>query len=446
MDPTHGEVYFILFYYNIFLNFLKGDAKIGLFSQLTLFMANKKVNLSLADLKFDIGGALPLDLIRAWWESDRREATHLKLLEPHYRQGIVVSTDSAGLSKLSVGKPLLEVMSLISAPKKAVFKHGSKIGGQGLGLWVADNTQMFYDQKITADQVVESMLAVQAEIANHPVKIGMAAHAGRFLELGGGLYGQEAELVEKIAENEVRGGEVVVTDAVRLLLSNHHQNNLEPRKLAELNLPAFSYQNNHSLAAISEQSVDEQIYPIPFAADFYHYIHGDNDLTGFDHPLVKKYLHHKVVILIKLYHPEQEMVLDAFAAWLVADNLIRQVAGGYPVEVVKSNGDLAIVVADSEVAAMEYAEKLYEIFLRNELEFSIGLAKDHLLIFPLENGGKDLAGSPVNLASKIAEDIPEKNTLMIHESVNYHKLQDWQVYENFELERSGVLIKGKRKK
>ena len=43
----------------------------------------------------------------------------------------------------------------------------------------------------------------------------MAAHTGTFLKLAGGLFGADAEFVEHVAEDHTKGGELVVSGAVR---------------------------------------------------------------------------------------------------------------------------------------------------------------------------------------------------------------------------------------
>ena len=73
-------------------------------------MAKHSIFPSLADLKQDIAGAIPVNLIQNWEESDKDEPEHSELLEPYRTYGTVVSSDSAGLSKMSKELPLLEVM------------------------------------------------------------------------------------------------------------------------------------------------------------------------------------------------------------------------------------------------------------------------------------------------------------------------------------------------
>ena len=73
---------------------------------------------SIADLSQDIAGSVPLELIREWRDSDRSEAAHERILEPHKCAGTIVCSDAAGLSRLGAGRPLIEVMKLISEPKE----------------------------------------------------------------------------------------------------------------------------------------------------------------------------------------------------------------------------------------------------------------------------------------------------------------------------------------
>lgn len=402
--------------------------------------------MALADLDLRISQNLPLALLEKWLSSRRDQSAHETLLEPFRRDGVVVSTDASGLSKLSATKNLLEVMELVHVPKDRIFQYGRSIGGIGVGVWAADNTQMFYDHQIDADQIVEAMVAVQKDLATNPLKTGMAIHSGTFWEISGGLYGQEADLNEKIAEDLVSGGELVLTDKFYGQLSRAWQKRFTAKNLDEVGQAVYSIENVPQLDGVNLQPYElkNELYPIPFHPDFYHYLQQAQGNHDFDNEIVKKFLQHRIVVLIKIYHPHNRLLLDQFSEWILADQIVRKLANKHQLEVIKSNGDLAILTAEKFEQAVETAEEIFRALDAVDYNFSIGMAKDDLLVFDLERGGKDLAGNPVNIASKIAEDIPEMKTLYIHDSVQHPRLNQENLYTDFSMVKSGVSLSGKR--
>ncbi len=174
-------------------------------------MAKRLINPSLADVTQDIAGSIPVEVIKKWTNSKKSSSIHNKILKPYIIEGTVVSSDSSGLSKLSATLPLLEVMKIVSHPKDLIFKYGTSIGGKPIGIWAADNTEMFYSKDINANEILEKMKEVQKELETFTIKIGIAIHYGKFYSLGGGLFGKDADLVENLAENKAEGGEIILS-------------------------------------------------------------------------------------------------------------------------------------------------------------------------------------------------------------------------------------------
>src|SRR4051812_33427378 len=96
---------------------------------------------SLFDVAQDIVGKLPVKLVERWLVSGQGHDDAVGLLEPFKVTGYTVSSDSAGLSRLTKSRPLLEILALINQPKEIVHGYGTAIGGKGVGVWAADNTQ-----------------------------------------------------------------------------------------------------------------------------------------------------------------------------------------------------------------------------------------------------------------------------------------------------------------
>lgn len=54
----------------------------------------RKIITSLADLKQDIAGPIPVEIISEWVKSEHDEGEQMRILRPYKRDGYVVSADS----------------------------------------------------------------------------------------------------------------------------------------------------------------------------------------------------------------------------------------------------------------------------------------------------------------------------------------------------------------
>jgi hypothetical protein len=92
-------------------------------------MPKRFVTPQLADLRQDIAGQIPLDVVRDWMQSQKDLSAQTEILSAYRKPGCVVSSDSSGLTKLGRERPLLEVMKLVNDPKQILHSYGSAIGG-----------------------------------------------------------------------------------------------------------------------------------------------------------------------------------------------------------------------------------------------------------------------------------------------------------------------------
>ena len=133
------------------------------------------------DLPPDAGEALPLDVIAEWTRSEQTAAAAARIVGPRTLRGTVVSSDSAGLTRLSRERSLIEILALVSRPKELVHAFGVALGGRAIGVWAADNTQMFYGECLAADRIVAMLLPVADRVAlESEIGIGLGAHSGEF--------------------------------------------------------------------------------------------------------------------------------------------------------------------------------------------------------------------------------------------------------------------------
>jgi class 3 adenylate cyclase len=398
----------------------------------------------LFDLTQDINGGLPLPVIGRWVDSAQDQAAALALLAPHQVEGYSVSSDTAGLSKLTGQLGLLEVLAVINRPKEIVYNLGTAIGGQGVGVWAADNTQMFYPPEISAATLLSALLTAQDEInRNCRVKIGLGAHYGAFYSLSGGLYGTEADAIEELAENETEGGEVVISESVYTRLPANHGFTLVEREGHAPRLGRiFRVTDGPRLDA---QPAMTAKYPIPYSESFYDALvayQSRLDDEAFGQQLAEQYLQNKVVVLIErasLAADTHEVALfnNLSLSALLKDVGLRLLPQAGAREV-KVSGPLGIYLFDEAPAALQFAQAFRQALAQEDVSCRIGIDAGAVLVFDLEGGGCDIAGMPVNVASKMAQDKGQMGKLYLSAAVK--KLVDASVFTELRYTVSGVEI------
>ncbi|MBC7774203.1 MAG: family 3 adenylate cyclase [Phycisphaerae bacterium] len=364
----------------------------------------------LFDIKQDIIGSLPLALVKDWLETGQSKSDAVALLSNYKVKGFSVSSDAAGLSKLSKTKPLLEVLAMLNRPKEIVYTMGKQIGGKSIGIWAADNTQMFYPAEVQASHLLSALLTAQAEINKTcQVKIGLGAHFGEYYHINGGLYGEEADAIEEFAENETEGGEVLISQSIYQMLPSNH--GFEIVKTGEATSTLGQLYSVISGPLLSEIPELDKHYPIPYSQDFYEdLIQYEDNLsdTALAGSLEEKYLNHRVVVLIERESQESaehmvNMFTDMSFSALMKDAGIQLLTkhNGHEIKVV---GNLGIYVFDSPHVAFSFSKEFQDVLNRQNVETRIGIDRGPVLVFDLPAGGKDIAGMPVNIASKMAQD------------------------------------------
>lgn len=380
-------------------------------------LTRKLYSPGLFDTAQDIIGALPLKLVAEWLGSEQTRDDALRLLDSYKIRGYSVSSDSAGLTKLTQQLGMLEILTIIDQPKKIVHGFGRAIGGEGVGIWAADNTQMFYPDSVDAATLVSALLTMQDEIGrNCRIKIGLGAHYGEFYSIGGGLYGFEADTIEEIAENETAGGEIVISQAIFDRLPPDHGFSVEKR--GDLNTEIGAIYRVLDGRRLSGVLPSREQYPVPYSGTFYDdlaaYATRMND-QEFAQRLEEKYLQHKIVVLIDRENEEGQihevsMFNHLSFSALMKDIGLQLLPVGAAAEI-KVVGTLGIYVFDDAPAALAFARSFRLEFAKHDIACRIGIDAGAVLLFDLPAGGKDIAGSPVNMASKMAQDKGVANRL-----------------------------------
>jgi len=398
-------------------------------------MNHKHVLPSFADLSQDIAGEIPVGIIEDWIQSDGSDEAHARILKPFERQGTFVSSDSAGLSKLSLGRSLIEVMKLVSQPKEIIHAFGRAIGGQAIGVWIADNTQMFYPSSVPVEDVVGQMLAVQQEAAKRLVRVGLGIHIGVAYEIGGGLYGADADSVEHVTEEDSKAGEVLISPEVKKVVGDRWKVKTEREGYFVLEQPAD----------ISPVIDGKDIrYPAPFDAKFF------DELQALDlsdkqavEALEQARLKPRTVVLIRVFHTHEELLLNSLVKGVATNSLMNNVLKRYDCNLINMNGSLMIVTLEKSAEAVDLAIALHNAARENELTANVAVVAGDVLIFDLGGGKEQIAGAPVNVASKLAEDTDERNALFLESSVIEHAPQHG-LQTPFTVVKSGVTLSGIR--
>ena len=389
----------------------------------------KRFNPSLSDIRQDIAGDLPLDLILLWNQQEKSEALHAEMLSPYKFEGIIACSDSAGLSKLSQNYTLPEVMQMVSEPKEILHAYGKAIGGEAIGVWAADNTQMVY-QDITVDTAVRQMLRLQIDAQNLLVKVGIGMHFGRAYKIGGGLFGHDASYIEELAEDHTSGGELLITKELYSMLS------LGVAKYFTKKEDSENYIAMNITDEIHYKPGNDTAYPFPFDDTFFSLLK-NNSLEQLSTMGLDEYREEKACVLVSVKHEEYDFLLDYFTACLVAESAITKASEKYNGKMVKSNGALGIFLFEHDVDAVAFAKETFANLKFEGFVSNIGISRGEVLLFPLKNSGLEISGNPVNIASKLAED-SGLGGICVHDTIQ----TTIDTGTDFAVTCSGVLLSG----
>jgi class 3 adenylate cyclase len=367
------------------------------------------------DLPQSAGSTLPIPIITEWLDGEQTADVARRLLAPHLLDGTIVCSDSSGLTRLGRERPLIEILAMIGAPKEIIHAHGRAIGGRAIGVWAADNTMMFYDRSIPADTIVRMLRSAAARMAAEcELGVGMAAHAGKFFELAGSIYGVDAERIETVAEEHTSGGELIVSTSVMRQLSADHGFDVALR--ADLG-DFLRITAGPLLADIEATDID---YPAPYSSDFTLGL-ATYTRTRRDSRMPKKAYDDLAVVLIER-EPERSDVaevamLENLALIAAMKHIGLALLERHAGREVKNVGLIGIYTFADSATAVAFARDFKQTLADQGLRCRIGIDAGPVLVFELGPGSHDIAGSPVNVASKLAQDVGEYGMIQISDEV-----------------------------
>ncbi|MCO5999707.1 nucleotidyl cyclase domain-containing protein [Actinoallomurus rhizosphaericola] len=376
------------------------------------------------DLTRDLVGGLPHDLVERWRHTGQTAEDARRLLSGYAVEGYSVVSDSAGLTRLSEQVALLEVLALIDRPKRILHAYGRAVGGRAIGVWAADNAQMFHPADTRASTLLSALLSVQDEIRRHcRVRIGIGVHRGTFDQLSGGLYGEEADGIEDIAENHTEGGEIAVTAPVVGLLPSDHPFVLRRRDDLRHPLgPVHRVLDGPRLEDV--RPVEDERYPIPYSPEFHA------DLLRLEHSpgdaellvrLTARHLRERTVVLVErggtsAGTPDLALLRGLALSATMRETALRLLPPTGAVEI-KVAGPLGIYLFDEPGAAVTFALRLRSDLAEREIICRIGVDTGPVLTGETPGGGRDIAGAPVNVASKMAQDLGRPGRVYLSEAL-----------------------------
>jgi hypothetical protein len=371
------------------------------------------------DLPQTAGETLPLDVIAAWTVSDHTPDAARAIVAPYALHGFVVSTDSAGLTRLTRERPLLEILALINHPKELVHAHGRAVGGRALGVWAADNTQMFYPDEVGADQLLAMLVTTTRRIAAEcELRIGIAAHSGVFYELGGGVYGPDADRVEILAEERAGAGELLVTDSVLGALSGTMSFVTTPRE--DLRDDFGVVHRVLDGPVLEALTAFDTAYPAPYSSDFTTGL-AEYSRTRRESRAPNTAYQDLVVVMIECEPEEPDVpevvVLNDLALTAAMKRIGRSLLVDHAGTDVKTAGRLGIYTFADASVAVRFAQSFRAEFAAQGVACRAGVDAGKVLLFDLGPGSREIAGSPVNVASKLAQDVGAYGTIRVTDVV-----------------------------
>ena len=370
------------------------------------------------DLPQRAGETLPLALITEWTRGAQTRERARELLGPRTIRGTLVVTDASGLTRLTRDRPLIEILAMLAQAKELFYAYGRAIGGRSIGVWAADNTHMFYDAGIPIPRVVGMMAAVMRRVATDcEVGMGMAAHIGEFFELGDAVYGPDADRIETVGEEQTSAGETVITGDLLHALDARASISVEQR--TDLKDGCGDVYRVTEAPVLEGLDLSDTNYPAPFSIGF------SEGLSRYSRSrrdsMAPRQLMQELAVVLVMREPEipdipEVAVLNNLSLTAATRRIGTSLLHGTGEEI-KSTGLLSLYTFPDCGNAIAFARAFRETLAEQGVQCRIGIDIGPVLVFELGEGSRDIAGSAVNIASKLAEDVGEYGRIQMTDTV-----------------------------
>ncbi|MDP9080789.1 MAG: hypothetical protein M3O71_25510 [Bacteroidota bacterium] len=378
-------------------------------------MKNHNFTTQLADIHWDQDFNVPLELLINWNASDKTAKTHGALLAPFYTRGTVVSSDTSGFTKLSEEHHVLAVTYFIHEPKEIIYAMGRAIGGEAIGVWEADNTAMFYAEYIDLELIIEQMARAQ-HLINETcrVRVGIGIYNQKFLKVAKRFAGKAYELIDGITEDDISAKELAVIAPGKRKMA-YLENYVSGKKEILEGTPVWSL-GYHNLGADAIIGTDVA-YPAPFSAGFIHLLKNTN-LSNPVHldKICAELETERQVCFIKVHLPKTMLLLSRLTFEAMISDLFRRCIEPFALEVARNTGQLFVILTSDLHPLIEFLKLFGGEIKKAGFVFSAGIAKSLILMEHYGTKSNMISGMGINIASKLAEDVGEAHTLLVHES------------------------------
>lgn len=371
---------------------------------------------SLFDAASHLEPVLPLELLEAWAVSEKTTEVAESLMNEFYVRGTCMLGDASGLSKMSRELPLADVLALLHVPKSLVMHVGSHFGGEAVHGWVADNTAFWFPEEIPASSVLECAEVLQSSFSVLPFKMSLGLHSGGFYKIGNTLVGPSFSHLEHIAENDVLAGQIWITKDLANIV-NIVNKPLEVVYQGEYDMCSWPVAQRPAVH-MGDTHVP---YPHGFDQDFFMKLDAyarSKSASGLKS--LEAHATRSGYIIFFAYDLTEGYGLEGMLEQQLQDTLLGASLAEVPLpggaDWVKVGGGIGILRSDTNKGALEAVKRLYTVFVERGILVSFGVDFGMYFFFQQEDGGRDVAGSPVNIASKLSEDAGECGCVLMTEA------------------------------
>jgi class 3 adenylate cyclase len=372
----------------------------------------------------DLAGPMPVEVLRGWVEGTRSVTRAWEYLKQYLDEGTVLAGDGWRMTARSLATDPVELAAQVNRSKRIVYALVAAAGGRAPGApWRADNFEVFFPARAPVEFALGVALEAHKRIAAAgAVPLCACLHRGHFYELGGGLYGDDANLVEFLAEEAAHGGETLATRAVidglrrATKLASARRTDLDHMQV-EIHRIAPDASVPVPLAMASATGT----YPLPYPEAFYRELCVVDDAARW--PAVRaelsaRYLGERSVVMAELCEPTPSRPYDILEGAIKDGEVALAVTrllpdGGHLIE----NARGAVLASfDDPQAAVDFAWGLGRALFDVDRQVQIGVDRGPALLVP---GTGDeptaLIGAPVPVASKLCHEMGEPNLLHVSE-------------------------------
>lgn len=372
---------------------------------------------SLFDAASHIQPVVPSQLLVAWSASARDEATAEALMAEYACEGTCMLGDASGLSRLSRELSLLDVLAMLHKPKTMTVSAARACGGEAITGWTADNTAIWFGANVPTGRVAACTQALVASFAELPFQMSFGLHHGRFFKIGNTVMGPAFTALEHCAENDVPAGHIWASSdfCARLGMTGTPVAQLPGLTMLDIPVkghPAMTFSDSHDP------------YPHAFDNAFFRmldmYARADATSAEALRLTLEEHAGKSGYILFFAYSLPHSTGLAAALDQQMQDVVLRSGFTGIslPADVrwIKHGGGIGILRGDNLQSLVAAANSITKVCQREQVPVAFGVDRGDYFLFALEGGEYDVAGSPVNIASKLSEDCGKPGSILVSES------------------------------